>query len=67
MSEYTITTSSGVFSWRVPPYRCPKHGIVDDGVGTVDLTDGTGVILSKHCMKCYQEWIAANIPQVEEV
>lgn len=67
MDEFTIkSTATNIFSWKPPAYTCPKHGIVDDGNGTLQLLIG-GVVISKHCMKCYQEWIAANIPEVKEI
>jgi len=61
MSEYTITTSSGVFSLKQPAYICQKHGIVNDGSEPLILRDPDGNRISRHCIKCYQAWISANI------
>lgn len=65
MAEFTVTDTN-TFSWKPPAYMCPRHGIIDDGTGTLQLFIN-GVCISKHCMKCYQEWIIANIPEVKEI
>jgi len=65
--KYTTLSSGATYTFKCQAYRCPVHGIVDDGTGTVNLSDSAGNLTSKHCMKCYQEWIRANIPQVEDV
>jgi len=64
--KYTMSTTN-VFSFKSPAYECPKHGLVNDGTGTLQLWSADGKLSSKHCMKCYQEWIIANIPEVKEV
>jgi len=66
MSEKFTVSTTNVFSFKSPAYECPKHGLVNDGTGTLQLWIN-GVSTSKHCMKCYQEWIIANIPEVKEV
>ena len=55
--------SNGLFTLTPPPYRCAKHGEVQ-GIGPVILTDAKGNEISRHCMKCYQEMIAANCCEV---
>lgn len=58
--KYTLNTFS---IFRNPPYECPVHGVVEN-LGTLSLNKPDGSVISQHCMLCYQNWIAENIPVV---
>lgn len=63
-NEYTAVDGPPL-TFTPPRYRCPKHGVVISG--TVQLWGADGKLKSEHCMECYQEWVRANIPQVEKL
>jgi len=65
-NNITYTGHTTLIGSHPPKYHCPKHGVVE-GIGPVILSDGHGNELSRHCMKCYQELVAANCCEVTEV
>ena len=54
--------------YEPPKYRCQKHGEIDSLVMQVNITpQGQSMQSFKYCMYCYNEFLARNIHQVEDV
>ena len=61
MSNLIFKTHSSV-TFNQPTHICSKHG----AVYPLRIFDEPGMKLrSEHCMECYKDWIAANIPIVK--